>query len=157
MKTLNVAIIGTKFMGKAHSNAWANSPRFFEMGIRPVLKVAVGTDQAGAQQLADTWGWAEASTDWQAVVARPDIDIVDISTPTYLHCDMELGTIHGDLVGRNLIGALAAAEVNGDVSLRGVRDSSDVYKRQVCGHGSGPGRLWVAGVLRVGAFPAPPP
>nr|MBP8949500.1 Gfo/Idh/MocA family oxidoreductase [Promineifilum sp.] len=88
MKTLNVAIIGTKFMGKAHSNAWANAPRFFDMGIRPVLKVAVGTDQGGAQQLADTWGWEEASTDWQAVVARPDIDIVDISTPTYLHCDM---------------------------------------------------------------------
>ena len=88
MKTLNVAIIGTKFMGKAHSNAWANAPRFFEMGIRPVLKVAVGTNAAGAQQLADTWGWEEASTDWRAVVARPDIDIVDIATPTYLHADM---------------------------------------------------------------------
>lgn len=88
MKTLNVAIIGTKFMGKAHSNAWANAPRFFDMGIQPVLKVAVGTDKDGTQALADTWGWEEASTDWREVVARPDIDIVDISTPTYLHCDM---------------------------------------------------------------------
>lgn len=88
MKTLNVAIIGTKFMGKAHSNAWANAPRFFDMGIQPVLKVAVGTDRDGTQALADTWGWEEASTDWREVVARPDIDIVDISTPTYLHCDM---------------------------------------------------------------------
>jgi len=88
MKTLNVAIIGTKFMGKAHSNAWANAPRFFDMGIQPVLKVAVGTDRDGTQALADTWGWEEASTNWREVVARPDIDIVDISTPTYLHCDM---------------------------------------------------------------------
>jgi predicted dehydrogenase len=88
MKTLNVAIIGTKFMGKAHSNAWVNAPRFFDMGIRPVLKVAVGTDPAGTQALADTWGWEEASTDWRAVVARPDIDIVDIATPTYLHHEM---------------------------------------------------------------------
>jgi len=88
MKTLNVAIIGTKFMGKAHSNAWANAPRFFDMGIQPVLKVAVGTDKDGTQALADTWGWEEASTNWREVVARPDIDIVDISTPTYLHCDM---------------------------------------------------------------------
>ncbi len=88
MKTMNVALIGTKFMGKAHSNAWANAPRFFDMGIRPVLAVAVGTDMAGAQRLAGTWGWAEASTDWREVVNRPDIDIVDISTPTYLHHEM---------------------------------------------------------------------
>jgi len=88
MKTLNVAIIGTKFMGKAHSNAWLNAPRFFEMGIRPVLKVAVGTDAAGTKALAENWGWEEWSTDWRAVVARPDVDIIDIATPTYLHHEM---------------------------------------------------------------------
>lgn len=88
MKTMNVAIIGTKFMGKAHSNAWANAPRFFQMGIQPVLKVAVGTDPDGTKTLADTWGWQEWATDWRQVVARPDIDIVDIATPTYLHRDM---------------------------------------------------------------------
>jgi predicted dehydrogenase len=88
MKTLNVAIIGAKFMGKAHSNAWLNAPRFFEMGIRPVLKVAVGAGEASARALAETWGWEEWSADWRAVVARPDIDIVDIATPTYLHCEM---------------------------------------------------------------------
>jgi predicted dehydrogenase len=96
MKTMNVAIIGTKFMGKAHSNAWANAPRFFDMGIRPVLKVAVGTDMEGTKKLAETWGWEEASTDWRAVVARPDIDIVDIATPTYLHHDMAIAAAeHG--------------------------------------------------------------
>lgn len=96
MKTMNVAIIGTKFMGKAHSNAWLNAPRFFDMGIRPVLKVAVGTDPAGTQALADTWGWEEWSTDWREVVARPDIDIVDIATPTYLHHEMAVAAAnHG--------------------------------------------------------------
>ena len=90
MKTMNVAIIGTKFMGKAHSNAWANAPRFFDMGIRPVLKVAVGTDPDGTKALADTWGWEEWSTDWREVVARPDIDIVDIATPTFLHHEMAM-------------------------------------------------------------------
>ncbi len=88
MKTMNVAIIGTKFMGKAHSNAWLNAPRFFDMGIRPVLKVAVGAGADSAKALADTWGWEEWSTDWREVVARPDVDIVDIATPTYLHHDM---------------------------------------------------------------------
>jgi predicted dehydrogenase len=85
MKTMNVAIIGTKFMGKAHSNAWLNAPRFFEMGIKPVLKVAVGTDAAYNQTFAERWGWEESATDWREVVSRPDIDIVDISVPTYLH------------------------------------------------------------------------
>ena len=96
MKTLNVAIIGTKFMGKAHSNAWLNTPHFFDMGIRPVLKVVVGTDPEGTRALAENWGWEEWSTDWREVVARPDIDIVDIATPTYLHHDMAVAAAeHG--------------------------------------------------------------
>lgn len=96
MKTMNVAIIGTKFMGKAHSNAWSNAPRFFDMGIKPVLKVAVGTDPDGTKALADTWGWEEWSTDWREVIARPDIDIVDIATPTYLHHEMAVAAAeHG--------------------------------------------------------------
>lgn len=90
MRTMNVAIIGTKFMGKAHSNAWSNAPRFFDMGIRPVLKVAVGTDPAGTKAMAENWGWEEWSTDWREVVARPDIDIVDIAAPTWLHYDMAM-------------------------------------------------------------------
>jgi len=96
MKTMNVAIIGTKFMGKAHSNAWSNAPRFFDMGIKPVLKVAVGTDPEGTKALADTWGWEEWSIDWREVIARPDIDIVDIATPTYLHHEMAVAAAeHG--------------------------------------------------------------
>jgi predicted dehydrogenase len=88
MKTMNVAIIGTKFMGKAHSNAWLNAPRFFDMPIKPVLKVACGQDEAGTRAFAERWGWEEALTDWHQVVSRDDIDIVDISTPTHLHHDI---------------------------------------------------------------------
>ncbi len=85
MKTMNVAIIGTKFMGKAHSNAWLNAPRFFDMGIKPVLKVACGRNEAETQAFADNWGWEEISTNWEEVVKRDDIDIIDISVPTHLH------------------------------------------------------------------------
>lgn len=90
MRTMNVAIFGTKFMGKAHSNAWLNAPRFFDMGIKPVLKVAVGTDPESTAQFAERWGWEESETDWRKVVTRPDIDIIDISTPTYLHHEMAM-------------------------------------------------------------------
>ncbi len=89
-KTLNVAIIGTKFMGKAHSNAWKNAPHFFKMDTHPVLKVACGQDAEALRQFADKWGWEEIETDWQKVVARPDIDIIDISAPQYLHHDIAL-------------------------------------------------------------------
>lgn len=88
MKTLNVAIIGTKFMGKAHSNAWLNSPRFFDMGIKPVMKLACGQNEEELKAFAETWGWEETETDWKKVIENDDIDIVDISVPTYLHHEM---------------------------------------------------------------------
>lgn len=88
MKTMNVAIIGTKFMGKAHSNAWLNAPRFFDMGIKPVLKVACGRNEADLKSFAERWGWEETETDWRKVIERDDIDIIDISVPTYLHRDI---------------------------------------------------------------------
>ncbi len=88
MKTMNVAIIGTKFMGKAHSNAWLNAPRFFDMGIKPVLKVACGQKVADLQAFAERWGWEETETDWRKVIQRDDVDIVDISVPTYMHRDI---------------------------------------------------------------------
>jgi predicted dehydrogenase len=81
---MNVAIIGTKFMGKAHSNAWLNAPHFFDMNIKPVLKVACGQDEASLKAFADRWGWEET------VVGRTDIDIVDIAVPTYLHREIAI-------------------------------------------------------------------
>ncbi len=85
MKTLNVAIIGYKFMGKAHSNAWKKTPFFFDLNIEPVMKVACGRHEEPLKAFAERWGWEETETDWQKVVERDDIDIIDISTPTFLH------------------------------------------------------------------------
>lgn len=90
MKTVNVAIIGTKFMGKAHSNAWSDAPKFFDLNLKPVLKVACGRDEQATRQFADNWGWQEVETDWRKVVERPDVDIIDICTPTYLHKDIAI-------------------------------------------------------------------
>ena len=90
MKTANVAIIGTKFMGKAHSNAWSQAPKFFNLPVKPILKVACGQDEKATRDFADNWGWQEVQTDWRKVVERPDVDIIDISTPTYLHKDIAI-------------------------------------------------------------------
>ena len=90
MKQLNVAIIGYKFMGKAHSNAWKNVNNFFNLDVQPVLKVACGRNETAVQAFADRWGWEEVETDWQAVVHRDDIDIIDISAPPWLHYEIAL-------------------------------------------------------------------
>ena len=88
MGQVNVAVIGTSFMGKAHSNAWRSVDKFFDIGITPVLKVACDVDAERVKSFAQNWGWEEVMTDWKQVVSRKDIDIVDICTPTFLHKDM---------------------------------------------------------------------
>ena len=61
------------------------APKFFSVGLTPVLKVACGQDEKGTSDFAKNWGWEESVSDWKKVVERPDIDIIDICTPTYLH------------------------------------------------------------------------
>ena len=88
MKQLNIAMIGYQFMGKAHSNAWISAPLFFDLDCQPVLKVVCGRHREPLVKFADNWGWQEIETDWKKVVERDDIDIIDISVPTYLHHDI---------------------------------------------------------------------
>ena len=90
-KTYNVAMIGGGFMGKAHAAAYAAMPMFFwpAPGI-PVRKVLVDLTEAAAEQGRQRFGFEEASTDWRAVVQRPDIDIVDIVTPNDSHAEIAI-------------------------------------------------------------------
>ena len=90
MKPLNIALIGSRFMGKAHSNAWAKVAQFFDVPFKPVLKVACAVQEEPLRKFADTWGWESITTDWRDVVARDDVDIVDIAVPPYLHRDIAL-------------------------------------------------------------------
>jgi predicted dehydrogenase len=89
-RKLNVAIIGCQFMGKAHSSAWSRVSQFFEPAFTPVMKVACDIDQDRANRFAERWGWESAETDWRSVVARKDVDIVDISVPTFLHHEIAI-------------------------------------------------------------------
>jgi predicted dehydrogenase len=93
MKTLNVGIVGYKFMGKAHSNAWKKAPLFFDMDVKPVLKVACGRHQESLKEFAERWGWEQTEADWKKMVRRDDVDIVDISAPQYLHYDIAMEAV----------------------------------------------------------------
>ena len=83
-KTVNVAMIGGNFMGKAHSNGWRQVGMFFDPPVTPVMKVLCDKDP-NVLANAGRYGWQEASDDWKAVIARDDIDIIDICTPNFLH------------------------------------------------------------------------
>jgi predicted dehydrogenase len=87
-KTLNVALIGYKFMGKAHSHAWRTVSRFFDLDAQPVMKVVCGRDAQAVADFAQRWGWESSSADWRDAVSRKDVDLVDISTPGYTHHDI---------------------------------------------------------------------
>jgi predicted dehydrogenase len=93
LKTLNVALIGTGFMGKAHSNAWSQVPKFFQLGIKPVMKLACDTQTDCTTTFANNWGWEEVEIDWRKVVERKDIDIIDICTPTWLHKEIAIAAV----------------------------------------------------------------
>jgi len=88
VKEINVALIGCKFMGKAHSNAWKNAGHFFDLKVKPVLKVVCARDEESTKEFADRWGWEETETDWRKLIERDDIDVIDISTPPAIHRDI---------------------------------------------------------------------
>tara|TARA_Y100000588_G_scaffold394708_1_gene516743 strand:- start:2519 stop:3607 length:1089 start_codon:yes stop_codon:yes gene_type:complete len=77
-------------MGKAHTQAWRSVNMFFPDVPQIEMKVIVGRNQTETKTAARAYGWEEASTNWQQVMARDDIDLVDISTPGDLHCPMVL-------------------------------------------------------------------
>ena len=90
MAEINIALLGYKFMGKAHSNAYRQVSHFFPGKLTPRMKVICGRDRAGAEAAARQFGWEEVETDWRKVIGRKDIDVIDISTPGNLHHEMAI-------------------------------------------------------------------
>ena len=90
-KTINVGLIGYKFMGKAHSNAYRQVGRFFEeLDVQPVMKAICGRDEAGVKHAAETMGWEGYETDWKKLIARDDIDVIDVSAPGNMHAEIAI-------------------------------------------------------------------
>lgn len=92
-RDLRIALIGTKFMGKAHSNAWAQVGHFFDLPVQPVMQVICGRDQKGTAAMANTWGWRDTSTDWRRVIKSKDVDVVDVCTPNDSHAKISIAAL----------------------------------------------------------------
>ncbi len=90
---LGIGMVGYAFMGVAHSQAWRNAPRFFDLPLRPDLAAVAGRDEAAVTAAATKLGWSSTETDWKALVSRDDIDLVDICTPGDTHAEIAIAAL----------------------------------------------------------------
>lgn len=95
-KPLNIGVVGYGFMGRTHSNGYKRVNDFFDLDYRPVLKAVCGRSEPNAKAFAEKWQYESFETDWRKLIARPDIDVIDICTPNNLHKEIaiEIGRAH---------------------------------------------------------------
>ncbi|MEK6270284.1 MAG: Gfo/Idh/MocA family oxidoreductase [Planctomycetales bacterium] len=89
-KPLNIGLVGYGFMGRTHSNAYKRVNDFFEREYRPVLKAVCGRDAEKAEAFAAQWQYESVETDWKKLIAREDIDAIDICTPNNTHAEIAI-------------------------------------------------------------------
>lgn len=89
----NVALLGQKFMGRAHSNAYLKVSKFFNLPLQPVMHTIAGLDLISLAPFAARWGWKKYSTAWKEVVKDPAINLVDVGTPNYMHADQAMAAL----------------------------------------------------------------
>src|SRR5205823_13212163 len=89
-KKLNVGLVGYGFMGRTHSNAFVQAPRFFDVPYEPVLKAVCARNADRVKSFAANWGYESIETDWRALVDRKDIDLIDIASPNDTHAEIAI-------------------------------------------------------------------
>ncbi|MCX5007416.1 Gfo/Idh/MocA family oxidoreductase [Streptomyces sp. NBC_00638] len=90
---LGVGMVGYAFMGAAHSQGWRTVGRVFDLPRRPVLAAVCGRDGQAVRAMADRHGWGATETDWRALIARDDVDLVDICTPGDSHAEIAVAAL----------------------------------------------------------------
>lgn len=125
-KHLNVGLIGYNFMGKAHSNAWRQAPRFFDLPAGVRMKTICGRNAAAVERAAAQLGWETSATDWRAVVEDPEIDIIDITTPNDTHAEIAIAAA---AAGKAILceKPLARTVEEGEAMLAAVREARVVH------------------------------
>lgn len=91
--SIAIGMVGYKFMGKAHSNAYRQINQFFDLPLRTRLKTIVGRDANKVAAMAERWGWETSTDDWRRVIDDPEIRIVDICSPNNTHYEVALAAL----------------------------------------------------------------
>jgi predicted dehydrogenase len=136
--TLGVGMIGYAFMGAAHSQAWRNAHRFFDLPLTPRMTALCGRDQERVTAAAAKLGWESTETDWRRVVARDDVDLVDVCTPGDSHAEIAIAALEAGkhvLCEKPLANTVAEAEAMTEAAERaaasGVRSMVGFTYRRV--------------------------
>jgi predicted dehydrogenase len=110
---INVALLGSKFMGRLHSTAWLKVAKFFPVNPAPVMHTVAARNAEAVAEFARTWGWRHSTTDWLGTVTSEEIGLVDIGTPNDVHAEQAIAALEaGKHVAceKPLAGTLADAE-----------------------------------------------
>ncbi|MDR3691933.1 MAG: Gfo/Idh/MocA family oxidoreductase [Fimbriimonas sp.] len=89
-KTINVGLIGYQFMGKAHSNAYRQVGRFFDLPVNVRMHTICGRNEAAVKNAANVFGWDNYETDYRKVIENPEIDVIDVATPGNTHAEIAI-------------------------------------------------------------------
>ncbi|MFE2938294.1 Gfo/Idh/MocA family protein [Streptomyces sp. NPDC059255] len=111
--TLGVGMVGYAFMGAAHSQGWRTAGHVFDLPMRPVLAAICGRDRDGVRAAAEKHGWAAAETEWRELIARDDVQVVDICTPGDSHAEIAIAALEAGkhvLCEKPLANSVAEAE-----------------------------------------------
>lgn len=131
--TLRVGMVGYAFMGAAHSHAWRNAHRFFDLPLTPEMTAIAGRNRSGVEQAAQRMGWASVETDWRELIKRDDIDLIDICTPGDTHAQIAIAALQAGkhvLCEKPLANSVAEARQMTEVAAEAARNG--IYA--MCGY-----------------------
>jgi len=88
-QTIGIGIIGMGWMGQVHSRAYGQAAdRFRDSGLRPRMVICADEVEDRAHAAQDHFGFEKYTTDWQQVLANPDVEAVNITTPNHMHLEV---------------------------------------------------------------------
>jgi predicted dehydrogenase len=121
---LGIGMVGYAFMGAAHSQAWRTVAHVFGVPLRPRMAALSGRDAGAARAAAERYGWQAAETGWRALIARDDVQLVDICAPGDVHAEIAIAALDAGkhvLCEKPLANTVAEAEAMCEASARAAR------------------------------------
>ena len=93
MREVGIGLVGAGFMGRVHANAWRQSPLFFNLKCRPTLAAVVGGHASESSEFAAKWGVLKPSQSWERLIKDPQVGLVDVCVPNYLHAEISIAAL----------------------------------------------------------------
>src|SRR5260370_34594258 len=88
-RTIGIGVIGMGWMGEVHSCSYRAVPdRFYQSGIVPRLVVCADPVEARGQAAQQRFGFEHYTTNWRAVIADPEVEVVNVAAPNGMHLEI---------------------------------------------------------------------